>query len=253
MPEWFQEREVQLVASMPCYLEENVRAQRGAGVYEKSIEAVKRLNALGYGSDTRLSLSLVYNPGGPFLPPEQPALEADYRRELGERLGITFSRLLTIANMPIGRFRAELRREDREHEYLRLLQHAHRAVSGGAAPGGQGTRISSASPGIIQSDHGGWPDVQTSAQRRLERNIIRLRLQPISRLCRESWRARSHSTLRPVASEGAQDSHRRALFRLHGRLRVLVWGRAHMIDPDKGRWPGGTIWKTAKRVNRTYA
>ncbi len=122
IPEWFQEREVQIVASMPCYLEENVRAQRGAGAYEKSIEAIKRLNAVGYGSESRLPLNLVYNPGGPFLPPEQSALEDDYRRELGGRFGITFSRLLTITNMPIGRFQAELRREDREHEYLRLLQ-----------------------------------------------------------------------------------------------------------------------------------
>lgn len=122
MPEWLQEREIQLVASMPCYLEENVRAQRGAGVYEKSVEAVKRLNALGYGSDPRLPLNLIYNPGGPFLPPEQSGLEADYRRELGERFGIVFSRLLTITNMPIGRFRAKLRREAREDEYLRLLR-----------------------------------------------------------------------------------------------------------------------------------
>lgn len=122
LPEWLREHEVQLVASMPCYLEENVCAQRGEGVYEKSIEAIKRLNDMGYGSDPSLPLNLVYNPGGPFLPLDQSALEIDYRRELGERFGITFSRLLTITNLPIGRFLAELRRQRREREYLRLLR-----------------------------------------------------------------------------------------------------------------------------------
>jgi radical SAM/Cys-rich protein len=122
MPEWLRDHEAQLVASMPCYLEENVRAQRGGGVYKKSIEALKRLNALGYGSDPGLPLDLIYNPGGPVLPPEQSALEADYRRELGERFGVIFSRLLTITNIPIGRFLSELRRQNRERDYLRLLR-----------------------------------------------------------------------------------------------------------------------------------
>lgn len=124
MPEFLRDHEVQLVASMPCYLRENVRAQRGEGVYEKSMEAIRRLNALGYGSDVRLALNLVYNPGGPFLPPEQIGLEADYRRELGERFGITFSRLLTITNMPIGRFQTALRRQGQEHTYLQRLKEA---------------------------------------------------------------------------------------------------------------------------------
>ena len=119
---FFRDHEVQLVASLPCYLEENVRAQRGEGVYEKSIDIVKRLNSLGYGSDPRLALNLVYNPVGPFLPPEQSKLEEDYRRELGERFDITFSRLLTITNMPMGRFCDELRKIDKEHDYKRLLQ-----------------------------------------------------------------------------------------------------------------------------------
>ncbi|MBI5116029.1 arsenosugar biosynthesis radical SAM protein ArsS [Candidatus Poribacteria bacterium] len=122
MPEWYRENEVCLVASLPCYLEENVRAQRGRGVYEKSVAAIKRLNAVGYGVSDDLQLDLVYNPGGPFLPPEQTSLEADYRRELAERFGITFSRLLTITNMPIGRFQAELSRQSCEKEYLKLLQ-----------------------------------------------------------------------------------------------------------------------------------
>ena len=119
---FFQEHQVQLVASLPCYLEENVQAQRGIGVYEKSIAAIKRLNALGYGSASALALNLVYNPGGPFLPPPQKGLEEDYRRELGARFGISFTRLLSITNMPLGRFRAELSRQNLEQDYLQLLR-----------------------------------------------------------------------------------------------------------------------------------
>jgi radical SAM/Cys-rich protein len=122
MPEFFREHQVQLVASMPCYLEENVRAQRGIGVYEKSIAAIRQLNALGYGSNPDLPLNLVYNPGGSFLPPQQTALEEDYRWELGSRFGIAFTRLLTITNMPLGRFRRELDRQDQEWDYFQLLR-----------------------------------------------------------------------------------------------------------------------------------
>ena len=122
VPQLFRNHKIRLVASMPCYLEENVCAQRGKGVYEKSIEAIKRLNTLGYGSNPDLPLNLVYNPGGPFLPPLQSALEADYRRELGSRFGINFTRLLTITNMPLGRFRRQLHRQNQERNYLELLQ-----------------------------------------------------------------------------------------------------------------------------------
>lgn len=122
LPEFFRDKGVQLVASLPCYLEENVSAQRGKDAYEKSIVAIKRLNALGYGSESGLPLNLVYNPGGPFLPPPQAALEEDYRRELGTRFGISFTRLLTITNMPLGRFRAELARLNQEKDYLQLLK-----------------------------------------------------------------------------------------------------------------------------------
>lgn len=121
-PEFFQEHRVHLVASLPCYLESNVTAQRGQGVYEKSIEAIKRLNALGYGSQPELPLDLVYNPIGPHLPPDQSSLEAEYRRQLSERFGITFTRLLTITNMPIGRFMTELRRHGWAQPYMQLLQ-----------------------------------------------------------------------------------------------------------------------------------
>jgi len=122
LAEFLREHQVQLVASLPCYLEENVQAQRGVGVYEKSIAAIKRLNTLGYGSESGLALNLVYNPGGPFLPPPQKVLEEDYRRELGARFGISFTHLLTITNMPLGRFWAELNRQNQEQDYLRLLR-----------------------------------------------------------------------------------------------------------------------------------
>ena len=122
LPEFFRDHQVQLVASMPCYLEENVCAQRGKGVYERSIAAIKRLNVLGYGSNPELPLNLVYNPGGPFLPPPQLVLEEDYRRELGQHFGVTFTRLLTITNMPLGRFRTELIRKKDEENYLQLLR-----------------------------------------------------------------------------------------------------------------------------------
>jgi radical SAM/Cys-rich protein len=121
-PEFFQDHQVHLVASLPCYLESNVTAQRGAGVYDKSIEAIKRLNALGYGRQPELPLDLVYNPVGAHLPPDQSTLEADYRRELKERFGITFTRLLTITNMPIGRYMTDLRRSGRAQKYMQLLQ-----------------------------------------------------------------------------------------------------------------------------------
>jgi radical SAM/Cys-rich protein len=122
LPAFFREHQIRLVASMPCYLEENICAQRGKGVYEKSIAAIKRLNALGYGSNPELPLNLVYNPGGPFLPPPQSVLEEDYRRELGRRFGINFTHLLTITNMPLGRFRTELIRKKEEGNYLLFLR-----------------------------------------------------------------------------------------------------------------------------------
>ncbi|HEY3346385.1 MAG TPA: arsenosugar biosynthesis radical SAM (seleno)protein ArsS [Nitrospirota bacterium] len=121
LPEFLAGNRVGLVASMPCYLEENVRAQRGAGVYEKSVRAIRKLNSSRYGIDPSLRLDLVYNPGGPFLPPSQTALEEDYRRELDIRFGLVFSNLLTITNMPIGRLLAEMKESGKESEYLELL------------------------------------------------------------------------------------------------------------------------------------
>ena len=125
LAEFLAENRVRVVASLPCYLEENVDRQRGAGVFEASLRGLRRLNALGYGS--RLSLDLVFNPQGPVLPPPQQALEADYRKMLGERHGIVFSRLLTLANMPIQRFGSMLASQGRFDEYMLLLRDAHRA------------------------------------------------------------------------------------------------------------------------------
>ena len=113
---------VEIVASLPCYLQENVDRQRGRGVYEKSIAALSRLNALGYGvSGTGLSLHLVYNPGGASLPPSQADLEPSYRRELRSRFGLEFTNLLTLTNMPIRRFADFLERTQQHAAYHSLL------------------------------------------------------------------------------------------------------------------------------------
>ncbi len=125
MPELFAKLGLHVMASLPCYLEENVTKQRGRHVYGESIEAIRRLNALGYGADTQeqdLQLDLIYNPGGPSLPPDQAALERDYRRELDERFGIRFNQLLAITNMPIGRFKNDLQKADRYAAYDTLLR-----------------------------------------------------------------------------------------------------------------------------------
>ena len=109
LPEFLAGEQVEVVASMPCYLEDNVDRQRGKGVFDGSIRGLQRLNALGYGRDgSGLVLNLVYNPQGPSLPPPQAALEADYKRVLGESYGIVFNRLYTLANMPIQRFGSTL-------------------------------------------------------------------------------------------------------------------------------------------------
>ncbi len=117
---------VEIDASMPCYLKENVDGQRGEGVYDTSIKAIKKLNGLGYGKDgTGLVLNLVYNPTGPYLPPEQTSLEADFRRELGEYFGIFFNQLFTITNMPILRFGSTLISRGQFSEYMGLLKSSH--------------------------------------------------------------------------------------------------------------------------------
>lgn len=119
--------EVEVVASLPCYQEDNVDRQRGKGVFERSIRGLRTLNALGYGAPGgRLALNLVYNPQGPSLPPPQAALEADYRRRLAEQHGVRFTALFTLANMPIQRFGSTLVTKGQFNEYMALLRGAHR-------------------------------------------------------------------------------------------------------------------------------
>jgi len=119
---------VEIVASLPCYLESNVDAQRGAGVFAASIRALRRLNGLGYGApDGGLRLNLMYNPQGPDLPPPQQALEADYKRVLRERYGIVFNRLYSLTNMPIQRFGSMLVSKGQFDRYMQLLRDAFRA------------------------------------------------------------------------------------------------------------------------------
>ncbi len=120
-------QQVEIVASLPCYLEDNVDRQRGRGVFEGSIRSLRRLNGLGYGrEETGLILNLVYNPQGPSLPPPQEALEADYRRELGSKFGVEFNHLFTLANMPIQRFGSTLVSKGEFDRYMSLLRQAHR-------------------------------------------------------------------------------------------------------------------------------
>jgi radical SAM/Cys-rich protein len=119
-------RQVEITASLPCYLEDNVDRQRGKGVFSTSVRGLQRLNALGYGHEgSELILNLVFNPQGPVLPPPQDALEADYRRALAERYGVVFTRLYTLANMPIQRFGSMLVSKGQFQAYLQVLQEAH--------------------------------------------------------------------------------------------------------------------------------
>ena len=119
LPEYLAQHEVEVIASLPCYSAENVNAQRGEGVFEKSISALKKLNAVGYG--TKLPLNLVYNPLGANLPGPQAELEADYKKVLRDEFGIVFHKLFTITNQPIARFAEDLRAQGKWDEYLELL------------------------------------------------------------------------------------------------------------------------------------
>ena len=127
LAEFLAANEVEIVASLPCYLEENVNRQRGKGVFADSIDALRQLNALGYGmSDSRRRLNLVYNPQGPSLPPPQAALEDDYRRILADQHGIRFDHLLALANLPIQRFGSTLLSHGQFDDYVGLLKQSHR-------------------------------------------------------------------------------------------------------------------------------
>jgi len=125
LPQFFRKHAIDVVSSLPYFLEQQTDAQRGRGVFEKSIEALRRLNAVGYGvEDSNLVLNLVYNPVGAFLPPPQASIEADFKRELMNRYDIVFNHLYTITNMPINRFLDYLRRSGNEERYLRKLVEA---------------------------------------------------------------------------------------------------------------------------------
>jgi len=122
LPEFYAQNGVELVASLPYYMESGVDRVRGDGAFAKSIEALRRLNSLGYGTEDGMSLNLVYNPPGAFLPPAQATLEADYKRELGEKFGVGFTGLFTFSNMPIGRFKDFLKRSDNLDSYMDKLE-----------------------------------------------------------------------------------------------------------------------------------
>jgi len=130
LAEFLTAQQVEVVASLPCYEAGNVDSQRGKGVFARSIEGLQRLNALGYGhAGSGLTLSLVYNPQGATLPPEQSALQAAYQRELMSHYGIVFDRLFTIANMPIQRFGSTLISHGEFESYMALLKASHREAN----------------------------------------------------------------------------------------------------------------------------
>ena len=130
LAEFLAENKVEIVASLPCYLEENVDAQRGDGTFHASIEGLRKLNALGYGlPGSERILNLVYNPLGPTLPPEQLKLEQTYKEQLAARYGIVFSHLFVLANMPIQRFGSQLVSRNEFHDYMDLLKAAYQPAN----------------------------------------------------------------------------------------------------------------------------
>lgn len=130
LAEFLADNKVEVVASLPCYLKDNVEAQRGKGVYQSSITGLRKLNELGFGRpDSRLQLNLMYNPQGPSLPPPQEALEADYRRELQQREGVSFNNLFVLVNMPIMRFGSMLISKGQFDDYMSLLKDSYQAAN----------------------------------------------------------------------------------------------------------------------------
>ena len=122
LPDFFKENEVEIIASLPCYIKKNVDKQRGKDVFEKSIQALKLLNGIGYGLTSSLKLNLVYNPQGSSLPPNQEKLSIDYQRFLYDEFGIQFNKLFTITNMPIARFGSTLISKNKFSDYINLLK-----------------------------------------------------------------------------------------------------------------------------------
>ncbi len=130
LPEFLRDNNVHVIASMPCYTKDNVDKQRGRGVFDKSIEGLKKLNSLGFGiPESSLILDLVYNPGGHFLPGAQDKLEKDYKRELKEYFNLEFNHLYTITNMPIKRYLQDLNRQGKYNDYMTLLVNSFNAAA----------------------------------------------------------------------------------------------------------------------------
>lgn len=130
MAQFLADQQVQIVASLPCYASANVDKQRGKGVFDKSIEALQRLNSLGYGvPGSGLELNLVFNPQGPSLPPEQKKLQADYQQRLRADFGVVFNQLYTITNMPIARFGSMLVSKGQFAEYMQLLKDSYSSAN----------------------------------------------------------------------------------------------------------------------------
>jgi len=126
LAEFMADNQVEVIASMPCYLEENVDQQRGDGTFNKSIKALQKLNKLGFGQENSgLILNLVYNPGGPTLPPSQQLLEQDYKKTLWDGYGVVFSQLYSLCNMPIKRFGSSLLSKGTFNDYMELLKNSH--------------------------------------------------------------------------------------------------------------------------------
>ena len=122
LPDFFKENEVEIIASLPCYIKKNVDKQRGKDVFDKSIQALRLLNSIGYGLTPSLKLNLVYNPQGSSLPPNQEKLSIDYQRFLYDEFGIKFNKLFTITNMPIARFGSTLISKNKFSDYINLLK-----------------------------------------------------------------------------------------------------------------------------------
>lgn len=130
LAQFLAEQQVEVVASLPCYLEENVDKQRGNGVFQASLNGLRQLNALGYGlPESGRVLNLVYNPGGPSLPPDQAALELAYKEQLATRYGIVFNHLLALTNMPIQRFGSQLLAQHQFDDYMQLLKGAYQPAN----------------------------------------------------------------------------------------------------------------------------
>ena len=130
LPQFFKEHDVSVVSSLPCYTAENVDKQRGNGVFKRSIDALQKLNELGYGKEgSGLELNLVFNPGGASLPPSQESLELDYKRELKELFNIEFNQLFTITNLPISRFLDFLLKENKYETYMNTLIEAYNPIT----------------------------------------------------------------------------------------------------------------------------